>query len=146
MHRTNGSVSIFGTVSYVEPDPILLSDSIKNNITFGKEFNQDLYDKALNATQLAFDIKSMKFGDNTLVGDKGIKLSGGQRARISLARAVYAESDIYLFDDPLSAVDPKVGAKIMDDCILGMLKGKVRLLATHQVKAAKFADRVLILD
>lgn len=94
-----------GKISYVEPEPIIFSDTIRNNILFGKEYEEERYRRTLNATCLIDDINNMKNGDSELVGDRGVTLSGGQKARIALARAVYADTDVYLMDDPISAVD-----------------------------------------
>uniref|UniRef100_T1GTT3 ABC transporter domain-containing protein n=1 Tax=Megaselia scalaris TaxID=36166 RepID=T1GTT3_MEGSC len=85
-------------------------------------------------------------GDKTIVGERGVSLSGGQRARISLARAVYREADIYLFDDPLSAVDTHVGKHLFEQCIKGHLKGKVVILVTHQLQFLQDVDKIFIVE
>ena len=87
----------------------------------------------------------MENGLSTIVGEKGVTLSGGQRARISLARAIYSDADLYLLDDPLSAVDPPIANSLMEDCILGKLSGKTRLLVTHRVPLLKGADKILMI-
>ena len=87
----------------------------------------------------------MTYGDNSKVGERGITLSGGQKARVSLARAVYARKEIYLLDDPLSAVDAAVGSKIFFNCIDGILKEKTRVLVTHQEFVLEFADKIVLL-
>ena len=101
-----GNISTKGTIAYVEQEPYIYSASIKDNIIFGKNYKEDLFHKALEASQLLRDIEGFSKGIDTVIGERGINISGGQKARISLARAVYSEADIYLLDDPLSAVDP----------------------------------------
>ena len=104
------------------------------------------YNKTLEVCQLKRDLAFMPYGDKTIVGDRGIRLSGGQSARINLARAVYLEADIYLFDDPLSAVDAEVGRKIFEDCFSNFLKNKTVILVTHQIQYLYQADRILVLE
>lgn len=92
------------------------------------------------------DFTLFPYADKTIVGERGVSLSGGQRARINLARAVYKEADIYLLDDPLSAVDTHVGKQLFDDCIRGYLRDKTVFLATHQLQYLKDVDYIIILD
>lgn len=92
------------------------------------------------------DFEQLPFGDFTIVGERGVSLSGGQRARVNLARAVYKEADIYLLDDPLSAVDTNVGKHMFDHCVEGYLKGKVVVLATHQLQYLKKANQIVLLS
>lgn len=94
-------------------------------------YNEETFQKALEASQLIKDIENFKGGADTVIGERGINISGGQKARISLARAVYSEADIYLLDDPLSAVDPQVASDIFHKCICGVLKDKLVILVTH---------------
>lgn len=126
-----GSVKIQGNVAYVEQEPYIYSTSIKDNILFGKKYDEELFNRALEAAQLTRDIDSFAKGADTVIGERGINISGGQKARISLARACYSEADIYLLDDPLSAVDPQVAANIFNGCIEGFLKDKMVVLVTH---------------
>jgi ATP-binding cassette, subfamily C (CFTR/MRP), member 4 len=106
---TKGVVRTNGTMAYVEQDPFIMTGSVKDNIIMGQIFNQERFDKVVEVWCLETDLKILANGENTLIGERGATLSGGQRARISLARAVYSDADIYLLDDPLSAVDPEVG-------------------------------------
>ena len=94
---------------------------------------QDRFDKAIKASQLERDIEIFTNGADTLIGERGVNISGGQKARISLARAIYADADIVLLDDPLSAVDPEVANKIFTECIQEALKDKLVVLVTHQL-------------
>ncbi|KAG1709754.1 Multidrug resistance-associated protein 4 [Nymphon striatum] len=106
---TNGSIKVRGKVAYACQQSWIFSDTLKNNILFGSKFDQERYQNVINACCLSMDINVMPNKDETVVGERGINLSGGQRARISLARALYCDADVYLLDDPLSAVDAEVG-------------------------------------
>lgn len=88
----------------------------------------------------------MPYGDRTIVGEKGISLSGGQRARVNLARAIYKRADIYLLDDPLSAVDTQVGKELFQECIVRFLKGTTRVLVTHQLQYLRKVDMIAVLN
>ena len=140
-----GSVQVFGKISYASQEPWVFASSIKQNILFGQPKNKERYEKVIRVCQLEQDIESLPFGDETLIGEKGIKLSGGQRARINLARAVYFQADIYLIDDPLSAVDSQVAERIFKDCIIEFLKDKTRILVTHQLQYLKMVDQIILL-
>lgn len=129
--RLNGKMTVKGTIAYVEQEPFIISASIKENILMGKRLDENLLKRALEASQLVKDLKVLKLGVETVIGERGINVSGGQKARISLARALYSEADIYLLDDPLSAVDPQVASAIFTDCIRGFLKDKLVILVTH---------------
>ncbi|XP_046852739.1 ATP-binding cassette subfamily C member 4-like isoform X2 [Xenia sp. Carnegie-2017] len=142
----NGDVQMAGRVAYVSQQPWVFSGSIKENITFGKDFDQEKYDEVVKVCALKKDIDSFVKGDETLVGDRGINLSGGQKSRINLARAVYLDADIYLIDDPLSAVDPHVARHIFDECIRGTLRPKVCVLVSHQLQFLEAADRILCME
>lgn len=127
----SGTCEVKGTIAYVEQEPFIYSASVKDNILFGKVYDEQMFHKALECSSLINDIKEFSNGANTVIGERGINISGGQKARISLARAVYSEADIYLLDDPLSAVDPQVADDIFQNCILGALKDKCVILVTH---------------
>ncbi|KAG1681714.1 putative multidrug resistance-associated protein lethal(2)03659 [Nymphon striatum] len=105
----SGTINVRGNIAYSCQQSWIFSDTLKNNILFGSKYDQERYQNIINACCLSMDINLMKYGDETVVGERGIKLSGGQRARISLARALYYDADVYLLDDPLSAVDAEVG-------------------------------------
>ncbi|CAL8283025.1 unnamed protein product [Gadus morhua 'NCC'] len=110
-----------------------------------KELNPAKYEEVLRACALKRDMELLPDGDLTLIGDRGATLSGGQKARVNLARAVYLDADIYLLDDPLSAVDAEVGRHLFEKCICGILKDKPRILVTHQLQYLKAADQILVL-
>ncbi|KAG1657836.1 Multidrug resistance-associated protein 4 [Nymphon striatum] len=145
MNVNNGSLRVEGKVAYACQQSWIFSDTVKNNIIFGSEFNPKKYRKVIEACCLLKDIQDMKNGDETIVGERGIQLSGGQRARISLARALYYDADIYLLDDPLSAVDAEVGNHLYTKCIQEYLAKKIRILVTHQINYLKHAPKILLL-
>lgn len=132
----NSKATVHGTVAYCSQNAWILNASIKENILFGKRFNKNLYDEIINACQLSPDLEVLPKGDATVVGDKGISLSGGQKARLALARAVYAQADIYLLDDVISSVDSYVGKKIVEEVLSprGMLASKTVILATNSTR------------
>ncbi|XP_005099201.2 multidrug resistance-associated protein 4 [Aplysia californica] len=140
-----GDVRVSGRVAYVSQQPWIFSGSVRQNIVFGGVFDKSRYDKVVKVSALKRDFEIMPQGDATLIGDRGVSLSGGQRARVSLARALYMDADIYLLDDPLSAVDTAVGRHIFEKCIVGYLKHKPRILVTHQVQFLPVADNIFIL-
>jgi ATP-binding cassette subfamily C (CFTR/MRP) protein 4 len=146
MHITGGNVMRSGTVSYVEQEPWIIGASVRENIILQNPFDLERFDQVINACGLSDDINRMKDKAETLLGERGINVSGGQKARIALARACYADSDIYLFDDPLSAVDAKVSQHIFHQCILGFLKHKTRVLVTHQVQYAPYVNKVFRME
>ncbi|KAG0224305.1 hypothetical protein BGW42_005193 [Actinomortierella wolfii] len=133
-------------ISYSAQSPWIFAGSIRNNILFGSEFNKERYERVIQVCELTRDLSLFPQGDATIIGEKGVTLSGGQRARVSLARAVYKESDLYILDDPLSAVDPKVGRALFQNCIKEFLKGKARVLVTHQLQYIQDCDNVLVLE
>ena len=142
----SGSMQTRGRVSYVEQEPLIMSASVKDNITFGHPFDETKFDSVIEACWLEPDILSFEDGIETQIGERGLNISGGQKARISLARAVYADADIYLLDDPLSALDHKVGKDIFDKCITGILANKSVVLATHQTQFVEHANKVIRLS
>jgi len=139
----SGHIKMNGSISCVPQQPWIFSGTIKQNILFGLPYDAEKYDKVVNACALIEDFLQLPDSDLSIVGDRGVTLSGGQKARISLARAVYRDADIYLFDDPLSAVDTKVGRHIFEHCMNGILKDKIRILCTHQTQYLTFADQIL---
>ena len=140
------NIKINGTISYVSQNPWILNDTIKNNILFFKEMNEEKYKKVIEICELNQDIKLFSGGDMTEIGEKGVGLSGGQRARLAIARAIYSDADIYLFDDPLSALDAYVGMKIFNQVFVDYLKGKTRIIVTHALQYVSYTDRVLYMN
>ena len=121
--------------------------SLTDNITFGAYYDEDWYNQVVYACALEDDLDILPAGDSTQIGERGINLSGGQKQRVSLARAIYQDCDIYLLDDPLSAVDPHVGKHIFDECIVGLLKArnKTVILPTHSLIFLQYADQIVTL-
>lgn len=134
-----------GSLAYVEQEPYIFAGTIRENILFGKPYDEEFYKEVVRVCCLESDFKLFPSGDRTEVGERGITVSGGQKARLSLARAVYSRADIYLFDDPISAVDAKVARKIYHDVIKGMLKNRTILLVTHQVHYLTECDQLIIM-
>jgi ABC-type multidrug transport system fused ATPase/permease subunit len=147
MHLEGGSIETNGRIAYVEQEPWIIGASVVDNIILDMPFDKAKFDSIVNACGLVDDIEH-QFPQHaeTILGEKGVNVSGGQKARIALARACYADCDIYLLDDPLSAVDAKVARHIFHSCILGLLQHKTRLLVTHQVQYAPYVTQILRVD
>lgn len=144
----SGSITVNGSVSYACQEPWVFAASIRQNILFGQEYEKNHYDKVVKACSLLTDFAQFPYGDQTIIGERGSSLSGGQKARVSLARAMYRTSDVYLLDDPLSAVDAHVGRHLFDECIgpkNRLCKRQTRVLVTHQVHFLKDADWLIVL-
>uniref|UniRef100_A0A8P0T898 Multidrug resistance-associated protein 4 n=1 Tax=Canis lupus familiaris TaxID=9615 RepID=A0A8P0T898_CANLF len=143
--RNQGLVSVHGRIAYVSQQPWVFPGTVRSNILFGKKYEKERYEKVIKACALRKDLQCLEDGDLTVIGDRGATLSGGQKARINLARAVYQDADIYLLDDPLSAVDAEVGRHLFELCICQTLHEKITILVTHQLQYLKAASQILIL-
>ena len=143
---TKGTLDVGGRISYAAQEPWLFAASIRQNILFGTEMDTKRYQEVIKVCALERDFSLFPYGDRTIVGERGVMLSGGQKARINLARAVYKDADIYLLDDPLSAVDTHVGKQLFDDCISGYLRHKCTILVTHQLQYLHNVDRIYLLE
>lgn len=143
MRRMNGSVTFGATRAFCPQYAWIQNTTVKDNITFNKEFDRKWYDKVIDACALRPDLEMLPNGDLTEIGERGITVSGGQKQRLNIARAIYFDADIVLMDDPLSAVDAHVGRHIMDNAICGLLKDKCRVLATHQLHVLHRVDRIV---
>lgn len=141
-----GTVEINGEISYASQEPWLFASSIRQNILFGLPMDEKRYKKVVKVCSLERDFALLPYGDRTIIGDRGVSLSGGQRARVNLARAVYKNADVYLLDDPLSAVDTHVGKELFENCISNFLKDKTCILITHQLQYLKHVDHIIILE
>ncbi|XP_076166864.1 ATP-binding cassette sub-family C member 4 [Ptiloglossa arizonensis] len=146
LQHSHGDIQVNGSVSYASQEAWLFSGTVRNNILFGQSYDIKKYNEIVRVCALTKDFQQFNYGDKTLVGDRGASLSGGQRARINLARAVYRNSDIYLLDDPLSAVDTHVGKHLFNECIKNYLQNKTRILVTHQVQHLKYCDYIIVLN
>lgn len=146
----SGDVLINGDVSYGSQDAWLFAGTVRNNILFGLPYDKLRYQETVRHCALLTDFQQLPHGDKSQVGERGAALSGGQRARVSLARAVYKNASIYLLDDPLSAVDAHVGKQLFDECIgpSGYLarQKSTRILVTHQVHFLKDADWIIVME
>lgn len=143
---SEGTVNIDGVLSYASQEAWLFNGSIRDNILFGEDYDEERYNEIIRVCALETDLDMFQYGDRTIVGEKGRSVSGGQKARINLARCVYKKADIYLLDDPLSAVDANVGRQLYDECIKKFLHDKICILSTHQLQYLKNADRIVIMD
>ncbi|EMS58693.1 ABC transporter C family member 13 [Triticum urartu] len=146
MSVISGSINSCGSIAYVPQVPWILSGSLRDNILLGKGFDTRRYEEVIQACTLDVDISTMTGGDMSHIGEKGLNLSGGQRARLALVRALYHDSDVYLFDDILSAVDSQVASWILEKAIMGpQMKRKTRLLSTHNLQAIYAADMIVVM-
>ncbi|KAJ8683794.1 hypothetical protein QAD02_019586 [Eretmocerus hayati] len=146
MIATKGRVEVFGEISYASQEPWLFKGTIRDNIVFGRPFDETRYKRVTKACALEKDLKQFKDADNTEVGENGSNLSGGQCARIHLARAVYRDADVYLLDDPFSAVDTQIGKHLFNDCIKNFLKDKTCIFITHQLQYVEQAQEIILLN
>lgn len=145
MKRTSGNAALRGSIAYCAQNAWMVNDTVQGNILFGKEFDEKRYNEIIECCALTQDFKVFTHGDQTEIGEKGVNMSGGQRQRVSLARALYSDADVYLLDDPLSAVDAHVGKFLFDHAVNGYLSGKTRVLVTHQIQNVPFADHVVVM-
>lgn len=143
--KLSGTLKVCGTKAYVAQSPWIQGGKIEENILFGKEMDREKYEKVLEACSLKRDLEILPFGDQTVIGERGINLSGGQKQRVQIARALYQDADIYLLDDPFSAVDAHTGSHIFKECLLGLLSSKTVLYVTHQVEFLPDADLILVM-
>ncbi|KAL9471438.1 hypothetical protein ACSS6W_009379 [Trichoderma asperelloides] len=146
MRKTEGDVVFGASRAFCPQYAWIQNTTLQNNITFGKEMNREWYKEVIQACALQADLDMLPNGDLTEIGERGITISGGQKQRLNIARAIYFDADIVLMDDPLSAVDAHVGRHIFDNAILGLLKDKCRILATHQLWVLSRCDRIVWME
>ncbi|CAL8351305.1 unnamed protein product [Boreogadus saida] len=147
--RLSGAVHVVGReggFGLATQEPWIQHATVRDNILFGRKYDSVFYQAVVEACALSDDLNVLPQGDRTEVGENGVTLSGGQKARLALARAVYMEKDIYLLDDPLAAVDAQVAQHLMQKCIMGILRGKTRILCTHRIEFVERADLVVLMD
>ncbi|EPY19525.1 ABC transporter [Strigomonas culicis] len=143
---SRGHVWATRSIAYVPQQSWIMNATLRDNVLFFADLDEARLAEALRVSQMETDLELLNNGLETEIGEKGVNLSGGQKARVNLARAVYADREMYLLDDPLSALDAHVGESVIEDCILGKLRNKTRVLATHQLHVVPKADYVIALD
>jgi len=144
--KKSGRLNVTGRISVATQSPWIFSGTIRENILMGSDFNPDKYDQVIKAICLDKDLQFMPYGDLTFLSESSTGLSGGQCSRISLARCIYSEADIYIFDEPFSALDATVSRKIFQECVQKYLSKKLRIILSNQKAMAKHADHVILLD
>ncbi|ERM99159.1 ABC transporter C family member 2 [Amborella trichopoda] len=140
----NTEVVIRGSVAYVPQVSWIFNATVRDNILFGLPFDSARYKRTIEVTALEHDLELLPGGDLTEIGERGVNISGGQKQRVSMARAVYSNSDVFIFDDPLSALDAHVGRQVFDKCIKDELRGKTRVLVTNQLHFLPHVDRIIL--
>nr|XP_012805668.2 ATP-binding cassette sub-family C member 12 isoform X1 [Jaculus jaculus] len=146
MRLQKGVVAVNGPLAYVSQQAWIFHGNVRENILFGETYNHQRYQHTVHVCGLQQDLNNLPYGDLTEIGERGVNLSGGQRQRISLARAVYSNRQLYLLDDPLSAVDAHVGKHVFEECIKKTLRGKTIVLVTHQLQFLESCDEVILLE
>lgn len=141
-----GSLAARGAIGYVGQKPYIQNCSVRENILFGQKFEESRYTECIAMCCLLQDMAALPAGDATEIGERGVNLSGGQKARVALARAVYADADVFLLDDPLSAVDTQVARHIFEACILRLLaRGKCIVMSTNALQFLSQATSIVVL-
>ncbi|KVI05881.1 AAA+ ATPase domain-containing protein [Cynara cardunculus var. scolymus] len=143
---TSGTVDVFGSIAYVSQASWIQSGTVRDNILYGKPMDPIRYANAIKSCALDMDLNDFNHGDLTEIGQRGLNMSGGQKQRIQLARAVYNNADIYLLDDPFSAVDAHTAATLFNDCVMTALRMKTIILVTHQVEFLSKVDNILVME
>ncbi|XP_027504549.1 multidrug resistance-associated protein 1-like isoform X1 [Corapipo altera] len=148
MEKLEGTVQRRGSVAYVSQQAWIQNDSLQENILFGADLNRPYYNLVLESCALLPDLEQLPHGDQTEIGERGVNISGGQKQRVSLARAAYSNADLYLLDDPLSAVDVHVGKHLFEKLIgpSGLLKSKTRILVTHNLTLLPHTDLIIVME
>ena len=141
-----GIIERTGNTAFVGQSPWVFSGTVRENITFNNPFDFKKFQTVVDACALAKDIQQFPDGDLTTIGERGVVLSGGQRARVSMARALYSDADIYLLDDPLSSVDAQVGTHIFENYICNALRDRLCIFVTHQPCYMKKADHIVVMN
>ncbi|EFA77180.1 ABC transporter C family protein [Heterostelium album PN500] len=142
----SGGCALQGNIAYVSQLPWIMNGTLRDNILFGKEYDQQKYQNILEICELLDDLELLPKGDMSVIGEKGINLSGGQKQRVCIARALYHDADIYLLDDPLAALDIHVAQKIFKNAILPMIPKKTVILVSHQMYPLEFSDKIVTMN
>ena len=146
MRKVSGEGKVRGKVAYVSQRPWVFSGTVKENICMSSAFDAAKFNEIVRVCQLEQDLQAFSAGSDTELGERGINISGGQKARVALARALYSDADLYILDDVLSAVDAHVKQKLWEGCLRGYLKGKTIVLATHALELLPQADNIVIMS
>ncbi|KAK4479578.1 hypothetical protein RD792_015096 [Penstemon davidsonii] len=144
--KVSGNVNVLGSIAYVSQASWIQSGTIRDNILFGKPMEKTKYEEAIRVCALDKDIESFDYGDLTEIGQRGLNMSGGQKQRIQFARGVYNDADIYLLDDPFSAVDAHTAAILFNDCVMTALAKKTVILVTHQVEFLNNVNKIMVME
>ncbi|XP_003564290.1 ABC transporter C family member 10 isoform X2 [Brachypodium distachyon] len=144
--QTEGTIQVWGKIAYVSQNAWIQTGTVQDNILFGSLMNRQMYQETLVKCSLVKDLEMLPFGDCTQIGERGVNLSGGQKQRVQLARALYQNADIYLLDDPFSAVDAHTATSLLNDYVMGVLSDKTVLLVTHQVDFLPVFDSILFMS
>jgi ATP-binding cassette subfamily C (CFTR/MRP) protein 10 len=144
--ESNIKFAVNGNIALVTQKPWIRNDTLMENILFGKAYNEEEYKRALKLSSLEEDLEILPLKDNTIIGDKGINVSGGQKVRIAIARALYQDSELMIMDDPLSALDINVGDAVFKQAILNNTKSRTRIIVTHNISYLKYFDKIVFLD
>ena len=145
-NNSKGNIKLSGRISFVSQNPWILNTTVEENILFFSPKDEEKYKKIISVCQLEPDFSTLQKGDQTEIGEKGLNLSGGQKARISIARAIYSDSEIYIFDDPLSALDAYVGMNLFKGVFNEYLKDKTFIITTHALQYLNFFDRIIYME
>ncbi|KAI8907846.1 P-loop containing nucleoside triphosphate hydrolase protein [Gorgonomyces haynaldii] len=146
VRKTAGEAIVNGSLAYCSQTPWIVAGSVERNITFDAPVDEERLDKVIKASSLMSDLNKLKDGIKTEIGENGVNLSGGQKARVALARALYRDADIYLMDDPVAALDAQVGRQVFTRAIKQELKDKTVLFVTHQLQFLQEMDQIIVLD
>ena len=134
------------TIAYTSQTPWMIGGSIRENIIVGQPFDDRRFELAIQGSCMRDDLQQLPLGEHTHIGSKGVGLSGGQKARVAIARALFSDADLYLFDDPISALDINVAKRVMEVGIFGQLKDKTVIVATHALGYLQYFDIIILLD
>jgi len=143
LYRQAGSVDLDGSVAFCAQRSWILNATVEKNILFAEGMDRERYEQVLSACQLNDDLATLRGGDQCEIGERGVNLSGGQKQRVSVARAAYSTAEIIILDDILSALDPEVGARLFEECIVGVMDGRTRIMVTNQVHVLEHCDFIL---